>query len=270
MASRAQSEVDWRLEADWTLPPELQPKADRDFEIAPPSEPLADWSAYAATYDLLLEHNPAYQQLLEEFESFLAGVEAPGVIYDLGGGTGNYAQLAARRFPDSAIYFVEPDLGMSRRAYEKLAGHDNLAFIASPFQALAAPEPADLVICAHALYTMPDPQTRLVEMRRLLRPGGTLFLIDLGRPLDIGDWRSYLFGHLKQTLGIARALQILWRGREIAKQNKAIYQAQRDGRYWTHSSSEIASAVAQAGLEVISQKTVYRGYSDLLVCRAAE
>ena len=33
MASRAQSEVDWRLEADWTLPPELQPKADRDFEM---------------------------------------------------------------------------------------------------------------------------------------------------------------------------------------------------------------------------------------------
>ena len=57
--------------------------------------------------------------------------------------------------------------------------------------------------------------------------------------------------------------------REIAAQNKAIFRAQKAKLYWTHSDTEIAAAVEQAGFEIMSQKTVYRGYSDLLLCRAA-
>ena len=47
-----------------------------------------DWSAYAKSYDLMSEHNPEYQALLQGFEAFLATIETPKLIYDIGGGTG--------------------------------------------------------------------------------------------------------------------------------------------------------------------------------------
>jgi len=266
MASHAQSETDWKPEVDLSLTADRQTKADGIPKTG--WKPKTDWSAYAAAYDLLLDHNPAYQQLLEEFENVLSEAEAPGVIYDVGGGTGNYSQIATRRYPESSIHFIEPDRGMRLRAQEKLSAHDNITYIDRPLQEVEPPVKADLVICAHALYSMPDPQDRLVELRNLLQPGGLLFLIDLGRPLDVADWRSYLFSHLTEELGVLEAIQVFWRGREIAKQNKAIFKAQQDNLYWTHSESEISSAVEEAGFKIEAQKTVYRGYSDLLLCRA--
>lgn len=260
MAPRAQVETDWNAEADLALAPDRLPYA---------AQPETDWTAYAQTYDMLLEHNPAYQDLLVEFENALSKVETPRVIYDVGGGTGNYSQVALGRYPDSALYFIEPDTGMRLRAAEKLSAHGKVTFIDRPLQEVEAPAKADLVICAHALYTMPQPADRLVELRNLLRPGGVLFLVDLGRLMNVSDWRTYMLSHMMRTLGVIEATKLFWKGREIAAQNKAIFRAQKAKLYWTHSDTEIAAAVEQAGFEIMSQKTVYRGYSDLLLCRAA-
>jgi hypothetical protein len=86
--------------------------------------------------------------------------------------------------------------------------------------------------------------------------------------MDVADWRSFIFSHMRKEIGLVKALKVLWKGREIAKQNKAILKAQQDGVYWTHSESEICSAVENTGFEVTTQKKMYRGYSDLLMCRA--
>lgn len=226
-----------------------------------------DWSSYSAAYDLLAEHNPAYQDLLKGFESFLASIDAPQSICDLGGGTGNFAEIAARLCPGSTIHFVEPDAGMNRMAQAKLADHADVIYHTSTFEQVKAPEPVDLVVCVHALYTMPDPLDRLKEMRRLLKPGGILYLVDLGRHLNLADWRSYLFTHLKGKHGLVGALRIFWQAREIARQNANILAAQQNGEYWVHSPEDFVAAVADAGFDIIRQDTVYRGYSDLVVCR---
>ncbi|WP_040650293.1 class I SAM-dependent methyltransferase [Roseovarius sp. 217] len=227
-----------------------------------------DWSTYATAYDLLSEHNPEYQALLRDFEAFLATIETPKVIYDIGGGTGNYTEIAARACPGSEIHFVEPDAGMIGLARAKLAAHGNTNYETLALEDIDAPSTADLVICVHALYAMPAPEQRLADMRRLLRPGGLLYLIDLGRHMNVADWRSYLFSHLRKEHGLARTLRVFWQGREIAKQNTAIFKAQKTGVYWTHTEAEIASAATAADFEILRQDTVYRGYSDLLVCRA--
>ena len=228
----------------------------------------ADWSAYAAAYDLLSEHNPEYQALLREFEDFLSTIESPQVIYDVGGGTGNYTEIAARVCPDSDIRFLEPDPNMLAAARSKLAAHRNITYDNIALEAAETSDEADLVVCVHALYAMPAQEQRLKDMRRLLRPGGWFFLIDLGRYMNVADWRSYLFSSLRKEQGIAGALRVFWQGKEIAKQNKAIFEAQKKGVYWTHSEAELVSSVTDAGFEVVSQKPVYRGYSDLVVCRA--
>lgn len=228
----------------------------------------ADWSAYAKAYDLLSEHNPEYQTLLHDFEAFLATIETPQLIYDIGGGTGNYTEIAARACPNSEIRLVEPDAGMISLAQSKLARHGNINYVNLPLDDLDAPGTADLVISVHSLYAMPAQEQRLADMRRLLRLGGLLYLVDLGRYMNVADWRSYLFSHLRKKHGLGRALKIFWQGREIATQNKAILMAQKNGTYWTHTEAEIASATNGAGFEIIRQEAVYRGYSDLLVCQA--
>lgn len=238
-------------------------------ELAKQSE-SADWSAYATAYDLLSEHNPAYQALLQGFEDFLATIEPPGLIYDIGGGTGNYTEIAARRCSGSKVRLVEPDAGMIGVAQSKLSGFGNVSYDNLPLEDFEAPAKADLVICIHALYAMPGQKQRLDDLRQLLRPGGLLYLVDLGRYMDVRDWRGYLFSHLKKEHGLAGALRIVWQGREIAKQNAAIFRAQKKGVYWTHTEAEIASAATAAGFEILRQQSVYRGYSDLLVCRAGQ
>lgn len=228
----------------------------------------ADWSAYAAAYDLLSEHNPAYQALLQRFEGFLATIETPRVIHEIGGGTGNYTDIAARAFPESRIRLFEPDENMIKSAQTKLAAYQNIDYDTRALEDVDAAEPADLVICVHALYAMPAQEQRLADLRRLLNPGGLLYLVDLGHYMNVTDWRRYLFSHLKKERGLIGALQIFWQGREIAKQNTTIREAQKTGVYWTHTSAQIASAVTTAGFDILRQERVYLGYSDLLVCRA--
>lgn len=227
-----------------------------------------DWSTYAKAYDLLSEHNPEYQALLHGFEAFLETIEKPQLIYDIGGGTGNYTEIAARLCPDSEVRLMEPDSGMVARAKSKLVAHKNISYGTLALEDIDAPDAADLVICIHALYTMPAPEQRLADLRKLLRPGGWLYLVDLGRHIDVADWRRYLFSSVKKELGLVGALRVFWQGREIAKQNANIFKAQQDGIYWTHTDAELVSAVSAAGFEIVRQQSVYRGYSDLLVCRA--
>lgn len=219
---------------------------------------------------MLSEHNPAYRELLADFRAFLTTIEAPRLVYDIGGGTGNYTAIASDCFPDSEIRFVEPDAGMVRVARAKLASCDNIRYETRAFEDIEPAGTADLVICVHALYAMPDQDRRLGDLRRLLRPGGLLYLVDLGRDMNVSDWRRYLFGEISREHGVLNAIRVFWRGREIAKANRTILEAQKTGVYWTHSAEEIASAVSDAGFEILRQRPVYRGYSDLLICRARQ
>jgi ubiquinone/menaquinone biosynthesis C-methylase UbiE len=202
------------------------------------------------------------------FEDFLSSIESPQVIYDVGAGTGNYTEIAARLCPDSDIHLVEPDTAMNRKAQSKLEGHSNITFHQSPLEGFTPIKQADLIVCVHALYAMPDQPKRIDDLRKLLRPGGYLYLIDLGRHMNVADWRRYLFTEIRKKHGLSGALRIFWQGRQVAKQNKSILRAQENGAYWTHTEAEIASSVTAAGLEITRQESVYRGYSDLLLCRA--
>ena len=228
-----------------------------------------DWGAYATAYDLLTQHNPEYRAIMRDFEAFTTTIETPRVIYDVGGGTGNYTEIAARAWPSSDLRFIEPDVNMLKLAKSKLVAHEHVRYQNLSLKDIDPQVKADLVICVHALYTMPEQEQRLSDLHCLIRPGGWLYLVDLGRYMNIADWRSYLFSTLKKELGLAGALRVFWKGREIAKQNTAIFEAQKKGMYWTHTPAEIASSVIAAGFEITRQESVYRGYSDLLVCRAS-
>jgi len=226
-----------------------------------------DWSTYATAYDLLSLHNPAYRELLDHFRSFLGEIDGPELIYDIGGGTGNFTEIAAKLCPDSQIRLIEPDPGMIEIAKSKLSTRADIIFDTRAMQEIGSLEKADLVVCVHALYAMTNQEERLRDLAGLLRPGGMLFLIDLGRELDLTNWRKFLFRYLFATYGLLGAASIIWQGREIARQNRFIRNAQKNGLYWTYDEGKLAGKIAEAGFEILRTQPTYLGYSDLVVAK---
>lgn len=228
-----------------------------------------DWSDYAEVYDMLLAHNPAYRDLLLAFDAFLTNADLPKAprALDAGAGTGNFSDALLKTVPSAHLTLLEPDPAMQAHALGKLTNpYVELAPVG--LQDYTGPADFDLIVCTHALYTMPDPQARLAQMRDLIRPGGWLFLIDFGRVLRIWDWRLYLMRHLIAERGLGAALAVMRRGRAVARANGDIAQAQRAGQYWTHSTQDLGDAAGDAGWQIQTLHPVYRGYSDLLIARA--
>ncbi|MEM6624838.1 MAG: class I SAM-dependent methyltransferase [Pseudomonadota bacterium] len=238
------------------------------FLDMPPAEQAAavDWSTYAETYDMLLDHNPAYQDLLNRFERFVSSLpDSVATALDIGAGTGNFAALLARQRPHVQLSLLEPDPQMRARAQAKI--NASAKYISIGFEDYDAPVQFDLIVTTHAIYTLQDPQAGLAKMHQLTRPGGWLFAIDFGRQMRIWDWRLYLMTQLLRSAGPLKTWRLARAGREIARQNGRVGQLQRSGRFWRHDRTAFVGALQQAGWTVLDSDTVYRGYSSLAICR---
>ena len=240
--------------------------------LAPPqmsSAKAVNWTRYADAYDLLLDHNPAYQALIEDLQDFLEKADLPDVpeVLDAGGGTGNFSEALLRHRPDAVLCLAEPDPGMRAKAQHKLASFGRARLAAVPFEDFDDDTAFDLIICTHALYAMPSPEDRLKQMYDLVKPGGWLFLIDFGRQMNVWDWRLYMMRHLIRKVGLRQAMQIAKEGKEIAVQNTLVAERQKAGDYWLHTPGELESSLTAVGWTVHDRRVVYRGYSTLAICK---
>src|SRR3712207_2584724 len=105
----------------------------------------------------------------------LAG--ARGAVLEIGGGTG--ANLAHYRDVDR-VTITEPDPFMRRRLEEKLTdARVPVEVSAAGAEALPFPDGSfDTVVSTLVLCTVPDQESALDEVRRVLRPGGRLLFIE--------------------------------------------------------------------------------------------
>jgi ubiquinone/menaquinone biosynthesis C-methylase UbiE len=232
-----------------------------------------DWSDYSQVYDLMTEVNPAYQELLSYFEKFLSdsGLKEGDCFADFGAGTGNFSIAAAQKIRGLEVLHVESDEGMNARANSKVARGDLVRVIMDDIEKTPIKERSlDGASVVHALYTLSHPREFLVRLARGMRPGGRVFLCDLGRVLNLTDWWQYLLRDSLARRGFLATAGVMIRGRSITVQNRKIAREQRAGRYWTHTHEEFVAAVRQAGLRVISHREVYRGYSDLVIAEREE
>jgi SAM-dependent methyltransferase len=93
-------------------------------------------------------------------------------VADVGCGTGRH--LARLKGQDLRIIGVDPSIGALRRAAAETNGR-GVTFITGDVAHLPiADDSADVVLAMHMLYNVDDIDQGLVEIRRVLRPGGRL------------------------------------------------------------------------------------------------
>lgn len=119
-----------------------------------------------------------------------------GRVLDVGCGTGNLLRLMSDAGARADRYVgIDPAREMLRMAAEKLrASSVRGALTAAPAQALPFADGAfDTAVSASTLHDWPDPRAGLAEVRRVLRPGGTLLLLDWDRaPLPMRALNAWM------------------------------------------------------------------------------
>jgi demethylmenaquinone methyltransferase/2-methoxy-6-polyprenyl-1,4-benzoquinol methylase len=110
----------------------------------------------------------------------------PKDILDVATGTGDLAIAAAKALPESRITGVDISVGMlevgrSKLAEQQLSGQITLQEADS--EALPFPDAAfDAVMCAYGVRNFEHLEAGLKEMKRVLRPGGKLVILEFSRP----------------------------------------------------------------------------------------
>ena len=113
----------------------------------------------------------------------LAGVEPGHRVLEIGCGTGNLALRAQRMHPDAEVVGIDPDPLALERARRK-ADRAGLSVRWDRGKAGELPYPdgsVDRVLSAFMFHHLDDAEKKsaLAEVRRVLRPGGQLHLVDI-------------------------------------------------------------------------------------------
>ena len=138
------------------------------------------------------------ERVFRERQLDLAGVASGDSVLDIGCGTGTLAIAAARRVGEKgAVTGVDPSPELLARARKKarraglsvtleVAGGEQLPFPDASF---------DVVLSSLVFHHLPHNVLRssALEIRRVLKPGGRLLVVDIGGPQD--DGRRTMHAH---------------------------------------------------------------------------
>ncbi len=145
----------------------------------------ADWGCTARRYQL----ETAYQQTLfaSGATDLLMGVSGEAQVLDCGVGTGSLSIALQGLLADEPINWhgIDTSSEMLDTA-EASAGHAGMTISLKLANVLSIPyadASFDMVMAAHVLEHLPQPDRALKEMVRVLKPGGRLFICMTRRSL---------------------------------------------------------------------------------------
>jgi ubiquinone/menaquinone biosynthesis C-methylase UbiE len=159
--------------------------------MAPQAEPqyipATRWRAFTRLYDPILALTMRERRFREEMLRRVdAELPQEGMAVDVGCGTGTFALALKGRRPDAQVVGVDGDAEILSLARAK-SGAEGIEWRKGLAQELPVPaQSADVVTISLVLHHLlpEDKRKALVEMKRILKPGGHLHVADWGRPRD--------------------------------------------------------------------------------------
>jgi demethylmenaquinone methyltransferase / 2-methoxy-6-polyprenyl-1,4-benzoquinol methylase len=157
------------------------------------------FSSVAGKYDLMNDlMSGGLHRLWKAFTVALAGVRKGERVLDVAAGSGDLAlDFAKGAGPNGEVWLTDINRAMLERGRDRLLDR-GLAVPAVQCDAERLPFPSDYFDCvsvAFGLRNMTRKESSLAEMRRVLRPGGRLLVLEFSRiwpPLaNIYDWYSF-------------------------------------------------------------------------------
>jgi demethylmenaquinone methyltransferase/2-methoxy-6-polyprenyl-1,4-benzoquinol methylase len=187
----------------------------------------------------------------------IASVGAGARVLDVATGTADVAIEFARRTQAASITGLDPSSGMLEVGRAKLAGDPAFAgrveLIEGDAMALPFPDASfDAVTIAFGLRNLPDYERGVREMARVLRPGGTLAVLEFLPPSGAARivFRAY----------IATVMPVI--GRAISGSNDAYrYLASSIGTFIR--ADDVRALMAAAGLENVATRRLTGGIAGL-------
>lgn len=152
-----------------------------------------EFDSWAKTYDRsIVQHllfQPAYRMFMEELYQWRRQSADGFDALDIGSGTGSWlAMIAGSPLPSRVLVGLDYSAAMCGVAHAKAQAIDDApVFVNGDSEHLPFGDGSfDLVTCSHSFHHYPNQAAAVREMRRVLRPGGRLMLIDGFRDNVIG------------------------------------------------------------------------------------
>jgi len=103
-------------------------------------------------------------------------LRAGGRVLDVGCGSGRVCIALKKAFPKAEVVGIDPDAESIRRA--RAAAPQGIRFEAKTTRELERGAGFDLITICDCIHDLAEPVATLKEIRSLLKPGGTLFIIE--------------------------------------------------------------------------------------------
>jgi demethylmenaquinone methyltransferase/2-methoxy-6-polyprenyl-1,4-benzoquinol methylase len=179
-----------------------------------------------------------------------ADLAAGEVAVDVACGTGRLAAELARLQPGATVLGLDFSWEMVRRAQAEHGRREGLGFAVADAMRLPLPDAsADVVTIAFGLRNLPVPGQGLLELRRVLRPGGRLVVCEFSRPVVPG-LRQVYERYLGRLLPLA--------ARRLSSDPEAYQYLARSIGAWP-GQAELAGWLRDAGLERVRWRDLTGG-----------
>jgi len=108
-----------------------------------------------------------------------AQISPQAIVLDIGCGTGEFERLVLSEYPNQQIVGVDISEKMLAIAREKLQAYPSVSFRTASTSALPfASKSFDAIISASSFHYFDAPVAALAEMKRVLKPDGTVVILD--------------------------------------------------------------------------------------------
>jgi ubiquinone/menaquinone biosynthesis C-methylase UbiE len=120
----------------------------------------------------------SYVETTLRFLQQWADISSQAVVLDLGCGTGEFERLLLQAQPHQQIVGIDISMEMLAIAQRKLCGYPSVTFQQGSATAIPSIDEQFVVVCASAFHYFEHPLAALSEIKRVLKPGGKVVILD--------------------------------------------------------------------------------------------